>query len=147
MGLSWLDDSCIQLALVVLLCEPTGRGSNHLLCVFRLPNPLAEIFTTTTQFEAFEIPKNSALRQAPEVFWSIRVNDEGVGKPDNFFKLANAGRIELLAPHRAKSFGKDGKSIILDDGQIIKADVIILCTGYQSSWTKIFDRKFPCSTI
>jgi dimethylaniline monooxygenase (N-oxide forming) len=97
---------------------------------------------TLFQYETFQIAKESPLRLAPHPFWSIRVNDEGVGRPSNFFRLATAGKFEILAPHRAVSFGNDGRSIVLNDGKVVKADAVILCTGYQSSWTTIFDRQF-----
>jgi lysine/ornithine N-monooxygenase len=30
---------------------------------------------------------------------------------------------------------------VLKDGKSIKADAVVLATGYSSSWTKIFDRE------
>ena len=96
------------------------------------------------QYETFDIPEDSPLRQlAPHPFWSIHVGDEGIGRPNNFFRLVAAGKIELLAPHRAVLLGKDGRSIVLDDGKIISADAIIHCTGYQSSWATLFDGELP----
>jgi dimethylaniline monooxygenase (N-oxide forming) len=38
-----------------------------------------------------------------------------------------------------KSFGADGRSVILSTGQSLPADVVILATGYASSWSRLFD--------
>lgn len=75
------------------------------------------------------------------MFWGIRTNDEGIGRSDNFFALVNAGNISLVAPARAEGYGADGRSVILDDGRSIRADAVILATGFTSSWRKLFDRK------
>lgn len=86
-----------------------------------------------------KIPKNSPLRNAHSLFWGIRTNDEGVGRPDGFHSLLHSGKIELVAPARVERYGDDGKSVVLNNGKILKASAVILATGYTSSWNKIFD--------
>ncbi|THU85521.1 FAD/NAD-P-binding domain-containing protein [Dendrothele bispora CBS 962.96] len=92
-------------------------------------------------FKSFGIPKDSPLRLSQDIFWSLRVNDEVCRRGNSFHTLAREGKIKLIAPKRAVCFGKDGRSVVLSDGQIIKADAIILATGYTSSWSKIFDQQ------
>jgi glycine/D-amino acid oxidase-like deaminating enzyme len=75
------------------------------------------------------------------LFWSTSVNDEGVPRPNRFHALVNAGKIEVIAPARVEGFGRDGKSVILSNGGAVEADVVLLATGYASSWTNLFDGK------
>ncbi|KZO93494.1 FAD/NAD-P-binding domain-containing protein [Calocera viscosa TUFC12733] len=96
---------------------------------------------TAFSFRALGIPSNSPLRRAQDLFWSIRTNDEGVGGRERFHALVNNGKIDLIAPARAVSFGSDGRSIILNDGRVLPADAVIMATGYQSSWTKLFNDR------
>jgi hypothetical protein len=74
------------------------------------------------------------------MFWGLRVNDEGSGRANGFYDLASKGKINLISPARAVSFGTDRKSIMLNDGRIVKADAVVLATGFRSSWSDIFDR-------
>jgi hypothetical protein len=75
------------------------------------------------------------------LFWGIRTNDEGSVRPDSYLTLAVKGKIEVVAPARAVGFALDGKSVLLDTGKTIEADVVILATGYQSSWSKIISSE------
>lgn len=45
----------------------------------------------------------------------------------------------MVAPARVVGFADDGRSLLLNDGRTLPADVVILATGYTSSWSKIFD--------
>ncbi|KAF9049654.1 FAD/NAD-P-binding domain-containing protein [Hymenopellis radicata] len=92
-------------------------------------------------YKAFHIPLESPLRRAQDIFWSLRVNDEVQRRNNGFHALANEGKIGIIAPARAVAFGEDGHSIVLSDGSIVRADAIVLATGYKSSWTKIFDEE------
>ncbi|KAF5366762.1 hypothetical protein D9758_006503 [Tetrapyrgos nigripes] len=92
-------------------------------------------------FKSFSVPKNSPLRLSQDMFWSLRVNDEVCRRGNSFHTLAKEGKIKLIAPTKAVCFGEDGRSVILEDGRIIRADAIILATGYTSSWAKIFDKQ------
>ncbi|KAJ3572899.1 hypothetical protein NP233_g2776 [Leucocoprinus birnbaumii] len=92
-------------------------------------------------FKAYNIPKDSPLRNVETLFWQPRVNDTGVTRPTSFIGLAAAGKIDLYTPARAVKYGSDGRSIILNDGRRIPADVVILATGYRSSWETLFDDK------
>lgn len=62
-----------------------------------------------------------------------------MGAPDGFYTLARQNKIELLAPARAASFGDDGHSVILNTGEVVDAEAVILATGYQSSWKGLFE--------
>ncbi|KAF8917111.1 FAD/NAD-P-binding domain-containing protein [Mucidula mucida] len=92
-------------------------------------------------YKAFHIPPESPLRLAQDMFWSLRVNDEVQRRNNGFHTLANEGKIGIIAPARAVAFGEDGHSIVLSDGSVVRADAIVLATGYKSSWTKIFDEN------
>jgi hypothetical protein len=86
------------------------------------------------------VPKDSPLRNAHPFFWGIRLNDEGKPRKDSFFALVNEGRIELVAPQRVTRFDSSGGGIVLGNGTILPSDVVILATGYTSSWTKILGK-------
>ncbi|KAI8989847.1 FAD/NAD(P)-binding domain-containing protein [Trametes punicea] len=92
-------------------------------------------------FQAMDIPKESPLRNTVSMFWHIRVNDEGIPRPDGFHALALQGKIDVLTPSHAAGFSKDGTSILLDDGRAIRASALILATGYRSSWSPLFDSQ------
>ncbi len=47
--------------------------------------------------------------------------------------------IELMVPARAVGYADDGKSVWLSNGEKVAADVVILATGWQSSWTGVLD--------
>ncbi|KAF8994699.1 hypothetical protein BDQ17DRAFT_1401381 [Cyathus striatus] len=94
---------------------------------------------TQTGFNTFKIPPESPLRRAHSLFWSIRTNDEGAGRPNGFHALVNAGVIEVIAPAHVEGYATDGRSVLLSNGKNVPADVVVLCTGYTSSWGKIFD--------
>ena len=57
--------------------------------------------------------------------------------------MVSKGKINLVAPTKVSSFGEDGRSIITSDGRVLEADAVVLCTGFLSSWNKIFDSKIP----
>lgn len=60
-------------------------------------------------------------------------------RSDGFFGRVSQGEITLEAPARVEKFGTDGRSVVLDNGKTLKADVLILGTGYTSSWKNLFD--------
>ena len=62
--------------------------------------------------------------------------------PTSYYSLVNAGQIELIVPARAVGYADDGKSVWLSNGDKVAADVVILATGWQSSWTGILDGAF-----
>jgi dimethylaniline monooxygenase (N-oxide forming) len=95
----------------------------------------------SSSYSALSIPSDSPLRNTHSLFWDIRTNDEGAPRPDSFFSLVNTGKIELIAPARAQSYGRDGL-VKLEDGRELFASAIVLCTGYESSWKNIFDGVF-----
>ncbi|KJA15628.1 hypothetical protein HYPSUDRAFT_48150 [Hypholoma sublateritium FD-334 SS-4] len=94
-----------------------------------------------TSLDAYDIPKSSPLRTPFSLFWGIRTNDEGRVHPTSYYSLANAGMIELMVPARAVGYADDGKSVWLSNGEKVAADVVILATGWQSSWTGVLDEK------
>ncbi|KAF9001317.1 hypothetical protein BDQ17DRAFT_1391078 [Cyathus striatus] len=75
-------------------------------------------------YHAYSIPITSPLRRTGELFWTTRVNDEGVIKSDGFYASARDGKINLVAPNRVVGYTKDG----------LKAKIVILATGYDCSW-------------
>ncbi|KAI6098806.1 FAD/NAD(P)-binding domain-containing protein [Pisolithus croceorrhizus] len=97
-------------------------------------------FLSWSSYESLNIPQNSPLRNSRSLFWGIRANEEGTGKKDGFHALCNEGKIKLAAPARAVKYTDDGESVLLSNGTEIKANTVILATGFKSSWTDIFAR-------
>ncbi|KIK69190.1 hypothetical protein GYMLUDRAFT_67862 [Collybiopsis luxurians FD-317 M1] len=93
-----------------------------------------------TSIDALHVSRDSPLNPSDSLFWTIRTNDEGAPRKNSFHDLANKGRINLVSPSRATSFGKDGRSILLNDGSSLECDTVVLATGYSSSWT-MFDEQ------
>ncbi|KAJ6569445.1 FAD/NAD-P-binding domain-containing protein [Mycena capillaripes] len=89
-------------------------------------------------FKALGIPENSPLRFTYSAFWNIHTNDEGIPRQNGFHHLVNKGRINVIAPARMTGYA-DGNTVLLNNGESVKADLVILCTGYTSSWGDIFD--------
>ncbi|KAJ7625370.1 FAD/NAD-P-binding domain-containing protein [Mycena polygramma] len=89
--------------------------------------------------QALSVPKASPLRNIHSLFWSTSVNDEGVPQQNRFHALVNNGNISVIAPARVQGFGPEGNSVVLNNGETIKADILLLATGYSSSWTDIFN--------
>jgi lysine/ornithine N-monooxygenase len=89
------------------------------------------------------VADNSPLRNIYSLFWSTSVNDEGVPQQNRFHALVNGGKIEVVAPARVQGFRPDG-NVLLTDGGTVKADLVLLATGYSSSWTGIFDGMKVC---
>ncbi|KAF9228314.1 FAD/NAD(P)-binding domain-containing protein [Gyrodon lividus] len=98
-------------------------------------------FLTWSSFEVLKVPKDSPLRNAHSLFWGIRTNDEGTGRKDGFHALVNEGKIKLAAPTRVEKYGGDGESLILRNEETLKANAVILATGFASSWAGIFTEK------
>ncbi|RDB24143.1 Dimethylaniline monooxygenase [N-oxide-forming] 2 [Hypsizygus marmoreus] len=97
--------------------------------------------TSSDSLDLCKIPIDSPLRRAPLLFWGTHSSDEGIYSPNGFYGLVHAGQIALVAPVRAQGFGGDGRSLVLSDGKSIAADVVILATGYRSSWDGILDEE------
>ncbi|KAJ6620258.1 FAD/NAD-P-binding domain-containing protein [Mycena sp. CBHHK59/15] len=95
----------------------------------------------TSSFKAMEIPEDSPLRLTYSPFWNIHTSDEGIPRENGFHSLVNKGKINVIAPARMTGYGDDGHSVLLNNGQSVKADLVILATGYTSSWGDIFDEK------
>ncbi|KAG2010573.1 hypothetical protein CC2G_013388 [Coprinopsis cinerea AmutBmut pab1-1] len=95
---------------------------------------------TETSFKAYNIPTDSPMRRTHPFFWGVRLSDEGSVRPNSYHSLVNAGLIRVCAPVRALGYSSDGKRIgvALNNGTVLPAKVVILATGYQSSWSKIF---------
>ncbi|KAF8802218.1 FAD/NAD(P)-binding domain-containing protein [Phlegmacium glaucopus] len=96
---------------------------------------------TERAYKAFNIPKDSPLRLAPSIFWTVRTGDEGCASATNFHGLATSGKIEVIAPARLVGYADDGRSVILSNGRVMPVKCVLLGTGYQSSWANIFPKK------
>ncbi|KAI0677680.1 FAD/NAD(P)-binding domain-containing protein [Trametes maxima] len=92
-------------------------------------------------FRSAKVPAGSPLRNTVDPFWNVRLNDEGVPRPNGFHALALAGKIDVITPAHVERFGEDGQSVVLDDGRILCANALVLGTGYKSSWEHLFDEK------
>ncbi|KAG6890392.1 hypothetical protein C0992_001783, partial [Termitomyces sp. T32_za158] len=84
------------------------------------------VFETADTFLAYKKPLPDFIRKS---------------RPDSFHGLAQSGKIKLVAPARATGFGDDGRSVALKDGRFLPADVVILATGFKSSWASLFDAQ------
>ncbi|KAF9035558.1 hypothetical protein BJ165DRAFT_1533546 [Panaeolus papilionaceus] len=91
-----------------------------------------------SSLDAFDIPHDSPLRSTHSLFWGVRTSDEGKTRPTSFHTLAVSGNIEMIAPARAVGYLNDGESVSISTGRKVKPKVVILATGYQSSWTQLF---------
>lgn len=96
---------------------------------------------SSSSFDVLDLPKNSPLRSTYSLFWNVRTTDEGAYRPDSFYAAVNRGDIHLFPSAHVKGFGADGRSVILSTGQSLPADVVILATGYTSSWSRLFDAE------
>ncbi|KZV64499.1 FAD/NAD-P-binding domain-containing protein [Peniophora sp. CONT] len=92
-----------------------------------------------SSYTAMSVPKNSPLRNTHSLFWGVRINDEGASSPDSFFALVNSGNTTVLSPARVSGYASDGRGVQLADGRVLPADVVVLATGYKSSWDDILD--------
>ncbi|KAJ6610187.1 FAD/NAD(P)-binding domain-containing protein [Mycena sp. CBHHK59/15] len=97
---------------------------------------------TEKAFRTFSVPKDSPLRRARSPFWAIRANDEGIARSNSFHALVTAGKIQVASPMRVVGFAQDEvDSVVLSDGSKLRADVLIVATGYRSSWDGLFDER------
>lgn len=98
---------------------------------------------TSFKFFSLNIPLNSPLRRTHSLFYGVRTNDEGNGRPNGFHALVNAGKIDLIAPARAIGYEQSQKpnqiKVKLNDGRTLEACAVVLATGYKSSWEALFD--------
>ena len=85
------------------------------------------------------VPKDPPLRNTHSFFWGVRINDEGASSPDSFFALVNSGKISVFSPAHVSGYAPDGCGVQLSDGRTLPADVVVLATGYKSSWDGILD--------
>ncbi|EIW61544.1 FAD/NAD-P-binding domain-containing protein [Trametes versicolor FP-101664 SS1] len=92
-----------------------------------------------SSFKAANIPTDSPLRNTVSPFWHVRINDEGIPRENGFHGLAVAGKIDVITPAHAVGFSEDGQSVTLDSGRSIRASAVVLATGYQSSWSSLFE--------
>ncbi|TEB27449.1 FAD/NAD(P)-binding domain-containing protein [Coprinellus micaceus] len=92
-------------------------------------------------FKAYNIPPDSPFRRnAHPLFWGVRLSDDGMVRNDSFYGFVDAGLIDVVAPHRVAGYSSDGTGVLLDDGTALEAKVVVLATGYQSSWADIFTK-------
>ncbi|KAF8715645.1 hypothetical protein AX14_012525 [Amanita brunnescens Koide BX004] len=96
---------------------------------------------SSSSFDVLELPKSSPLRNTHSIFWNVQITDEGTYRPDGFYAAVNRGDIELFPSAHVTGFGADGHSVVLSTGQSLPADVVILATGYTSSWSRLFDAE------
>ncbi|TCD66639.1 hypothetical protein EIP91_001106 [Steccherinum ochraceum] len=103
---------------------------------------------TSDSFKAMNVPDSSPLHNTHDLFWSVHSNDEGIPDPNRFHALVNAGKIEIIAPARVVGYSESSSTdasgsptvtVETADGQRITANAVVVCTGYESSWTKLFD--------
>ncbi|KAF7299668.1 FAD/NAD(P)-binding domain-containing protein [Mycena chlorophos] len=106
-------------------------------------------------------PGSSGGIRAPHIrplFWSVHLNDDGIPGPSrtnnnssHFYTLVRQGKIRAVVPARVVGFGADGRSVVAvttdagaegrSEDVHLRADVLLLATGYKSSWTSLFDEK------
>ncbi|KAI0711022.1 FAD/NAD(P)-binding domain-containing protein [Cerioporus squamosus] len=94
-----------------------------------------------SSFKAGGIPKDSPLRHPTSLYWSLRVTDEAVPRPNRFHALVLSGKIAVICPARVAKYGEDGRSVVLEDGTSVQACAVVVATGYGSSWSAMFDEE------
>ncbi|EIW77421.1 FAD/NAD(P)-binding domain-containing protein [Coniophora puteana RWD-64-598 SS2] len=92
-------------------------------------------------YRTLKIPSDSPLRRSPQIYWTLRAQEEAIYREDGFYAYVNAGKIKLAAPARVMGYGDDGESIVLSDGRKLRADAAVYATGFRSSWTNLFDER------
>ncbi|KAJ7067183.1 FAD/NAD-P-binding domain-containing protein [Mycena amicta] len=93
-------------------------------------------------------PAPHPLRLTYSHFWSNHFNDEGVPRPDGFHSLVLASKIKVVAPARMAGYAREDREtktagVLLSNGDRLHAKVLVLATGYTSSWGGIFDGLHP----
>ncbi|KAH7908576.1 FAD/NAD-P-binding domain-containing protein [Hygrophoropsis aurantiaca] len=131
----FLHGTWVGSKLVHKLCDSVTQSAVRRLCIYYYLTP------DTAQFDAYSIGKESPLRLAPSPFWSSHTDDEGIVSANSFHGLVSAGKIELVAPTRVQGYHADGHHVLLKNGDSLKADVVVLATGFVSSWKNIFDES------
>ncbi|KAK7676325.1 hypothetical protein QCA50_020708 [Cerrena zonata] len=100
-------------------------------------------FLSWSSFFSLGVPHESPLRHTHSLFYGVRTNDEGVGRPNGFHALVNAGKIEVVAPARAIEYERSAVDkqvkIKLNNGLSLDANAVVLATGFRSSWEALFD--------
>ncbi|KAJ6532049.1 FAD/NAD-P-binding domain-containing protein [Mycena capillaripes] len=109
---TWLGNKCVQTNWNAMIADSTDRR--------------------TGTVQSHEDPRDSPLRLTYSALWHTRTNDEGIPREDSFYALVNEGKIKVVAPARMTGYG-EGRSVLLSNGQIIHADLVILATGYQET--------------
>lgn len=106
---------------------------------------LVLILRCFTKFLTARIPLGSPLRNTHSLFWEYRSDDLGAPSSTDWLSLANSpsSGIEIISP--AKVVGLVSHSVLLSDGSKVKADAVVLGTGFASSWDVLFD-GMVCST-
>ena len=70
-------------------------------------------------------------------------SNEGVIRPGSFYAHAREGiLLRTIAPTKLVEFTQDsgaGSGVRLDNGRILKPSAVILCTGYNNAYTRLFD--------
>ncbi|TFK60203.1 FAD/NAD(P)-binding domain-containing protein [Pluteus cervinus] len=112
-----------------------------------------------TAFSAARLPPTSPLRNTYSLFWDVRTNDEGVRRFKGFHDSVNAGKIKIINAARVVGYtaqisdgyeqerGDEGGVVYIQKGRPgaqtdandLRATVVILATGYESSWKDLFD--------
>ncbi|KAF7316639.1 hypothetical protein HMN09_00396500 [Mycena chlorophos] len=97
-------------------------------------------------FKTMGVPKDSPLRLTYSNWWTTQFNDEGIPRDDGFHRLVMADKIKVVAPVRMTGYSaecededKGYSEVLLSNGEKLKARVIVLCTGYQSTWGGLLD--------
>lgn len=101
----------------------------------------------SSSFEACKVPTSSPLRKIHDLFWTFHASDEGIADENRFHGLVDKGKIDMIAPTHARGYVESGidesgsptVTVETTDGRFVKANAVITCTGYSSSWTKLFD--------
>ncbi|KAH9922177.1 uncharacterized protein B0H18DRAFT_1121005 [Fomitopsis serialis] len=79
------------------------------------------------------------LETCSQIVLGTHANNQGSGALGLFYRLVNEGAIDIIAPARVMSFSEEAQAVILNDGRMVRADAVVLGTGYTSSWNKLFD--------
>jgi len=109
------------------------------------------LFSTTYlnlgQIQSTGLPLEHPLHPTHPFFYSAPDSNEGVIRPGSFYAHAREGTLlRTIAPAKLVEFTQDsgdGSGVRLDNGRILKPSAVVLCTGYNNAYTRLFDGGLP----
>jgi len=101
-----------------------------------------------SQIDCAGLPPTHPLRPPGPLFYSFISGDEGVIRPGSFYPHAKEGTLlRGIASTKLVEFVQNGSGVRLDNGRVIKPAAVVLSTGYDNSYTRLFDGAYSCFLV